>query len=261
MDFESGLNNSGTIHNRKLLILKVLLVFILVVVVGYVAYLKGQQDGNSQSSVAMQKTQKNTDDYAQKSDDEDKQNPASFEMGDMKVIANDEQTFFEVWYFGKKLGEIKSEGPIAVDVWRESGPDIYLGVTPDGLGGYYLFGGPQEVYRVDGTSLTKVYSGKGKDSAYASDMFLPNKLFAVESTIVDGQFHTSVVVYDIDSQKSQSYPVPAPYKTAGGHFSQGGSKIIYETAIGNPDAEESAIFVIDLTTGKQEQIGGSEKWN
>lgn len=269
MDIKSGANSGKTTRDDGSFILKVLVVFILVAGAGYTAYLKGHQDGKAVGSVTTQSTQENAGDSEQKSNIEDEKNPASFEQGTMKVISNKEQTSFEVWNFGNKIGEIKSEGPITVSIWREFGGEIYLGVNPDGIGGYIVFSGPQEVYKADDTSLTKIYSGKGKygfasdiilpGGNFTSDINLPSKLIAVEDTSTDEQKHPSIVVYDIGSQKSQSYPVSAPYGVAGAaHFSQTGDRIIYEAAKGIPEDEQYAMYMIDLATGKQTQIGGIE---
>lgn len=185
----------------------------------------------------------------------------AFVRGGLKVMKNESLTAFEVWNDGIKAGEIRRDAPAQVDLWRESDGDYYLGASRDGLGGYILFGGPDEVYRLDtaANTLERIYSGAEKNG-FAADV-LRGKLAAVEFPFVaDGQASV-VAIYDFSGREIGSYPVPARYGQAGAaRFSQVGGRIIYEAAVGNPDDEEYAMFMIDLATGKQEQVGGKERF-
>jgi uncharacterized Ntn-hydrolase superfamily protein len=107
--------------------------------------------------------------------------------------------------------------------------------------------------------MTQVYDGREKNG-YATDV-AGDKVAAVENPLT-GTNGTSIVIYDLTVQKSQSYPIPSPYKVAGeARLSRSGDRVIYETAIGEPDEEEEyALYMIDLATGRQSRIGGEEKW-
>ncbi len=170
---------------------------------------------------------------------------------ELEIIPNKDRTVFEVRRFGNKLGEIKTQhSDVALFKKSFGGNDYYIGVTPEGLGGYYLFGGPGELYHTDASSLTKIYDGTGKNG-FVSDV-VENKLVAVENPVGGSR---SIVVYDLAAQKSQSYPVPSPYTVAGdAYLTVSGNKVIYEAALSNPENEKYAQYLIDLATGKQTQI-------
>jgi hypothetical protein len=176
----------------------------------------------------------------------------------VKILANEDRTVFEIWNRGVKAGEIEQDYPAQVSLWREVNGNIYLGVSYTGRGGYILFGGPDEVYKLETikNSLSKVY-GREDKNGYVSDISLDEERLITVKTPVSGAL--SIVVYDIASQSIQPYPVPARYSTAGeARFSHAGGKILYEAAVGDPSAEEYAMFMIDLSTGKQTQVGNPE---
>lgn len=179
--------------------------------------------------------------------------------GFLKVTADTDRTTFEVWNYGKKVGEINRDYSSDITLMKRSDGFAYLGLSPNGLGGYILFSGPEEVYKLDEDTLAKVYEGRERNG-FVSDV-VGNKLVAVENPVAEGA-QASIVIYDLATQKPQaSYPIPPRYSVAGAaHLSQSGDRLVYEAAIGSPDNEEYAMYMIDLKTGKQTPVGGVENF-
>lgn len=233
------------------------------IVLTHGVYLRGESDSNLWWGEKVQELVGNeesaTEDASQTDSSSDAtEGEAVLIDEDLKVVLKEDGHTFEVWNFGNKIGEIEKEHS-AVSLFKRDNGYAYLGVEPVGLGGYILFGGPSEVYRADESSLTKVYDGSGKNG-FASDVS-QDKLVAIEDSSMEGG-RPSVVVYDLATQKSQSYPVSSRYGVAGeAYFTQSDDKVTYEAAIGNPDSEEYALYMIDLATGKQTQVGDAKSLN
>ncbi len=258
MEIKRSKGSGKTTHDYLLVGFGMFIVLMVVLVQFYGTYLRGESDSRLWWSTKVQELIGNAEENAI---------DGSASIGadavlvdeDLRVMANEERSVFEVWNFGNKIGEIRAEHS-AVSLFKRDSGRSYLGIRPDGLGGYILFGGPSEVYRVDESSLTKVYDGNGKNG-FASDV-ANDKLVAIEDPSAEGK-HPSVAVYDLKTQKSQSYPVPARYGFAGEayFFAESDKQLTYEAAIGDPDNEEYALYLIDLTTGKQTQVGNVEKFD
>lgn len=273
IEFEKFKDLNKDVRSFPLVVLGISLVLMVAAFFGYLMFIQGDMGQPSvQNNVSeMSGNQAKESDVAVK-EETGTADTASLDgaiqevqaaSGEVKIVANKDKTVFEVWNLGVKAGEIKQDYPAQVSIWREVNGNIYLGVSYTGRGGYILFSGPDEVYKLETieNSLNKIY-GRGEKNGYASDISLDEKRLITVESPVSGNL--SIVVYDIATQSAQSYPVSAKYGTAGAaHFSQVGGKIVYEAAIGISNnekytEEEYAMFMIDLATGKQTQIGGAE---
>lgn len=59
---------------------------------------------------------------------------------------------------------------------------------------------------------------------------------------------------------SRSKQILAKYGQVGDvHFSPNGAKLAYAAAVGDPEKESGAVYVIDIATGKQTRIAETKK--
>ncbi|MFA7171014.1 MAG: hypothetical protein WC180_03405 [Candidatus Paceibacterota bacterium] len=253
------------------LIVKVILGVLLLVLLGYI-FLTGDISQDRNDGAESENIEVEDDTMVSEDENGAPQLPASSEeliesetniiSGDIKISSNKDLTIFEIWNGETKAGEIEREGPSQVAVWKEIGGSVYLGVNNDGLGGYILFGGPDEVYKLDTKkgSLTRALTKIFDRDMFASDISADEKhLASVETFFMGEEIHNYINVYNLADYKSESYQVPVKYRVAGNaFFSRDGKKVVYEAAVSDPENEEFAMFVIDLTTGKQTQIGGTD---
>lgn len=254
--------------NLPALIVKILLGVILLVFLGYIFMMNRDSLQNKNEPVENTSSETGGDnvDVPKENDavqalaiSEEPTEPATTTAsGDIRITNNKDLTVFEIWNGTAKAGEIEREGPSQVAIWKEIGDSAYLGVNNDGLGGYILFGGPDEVYRLDKKkdTLVKIFDR----DMFASDISADEKqLASVETFYMGEEIYNYINVYDLSDYKSESYQIPVKYKIAGNaFFSRDGKKVAYEAAVGNPDNEEFAMFVIDLATGEQTRIGGAD---
>lgn len=258
------------------LIVSVVLVLAMIAFFGYIFSLKNtEQLANENSIDANNKVQNksnsaliNEPDQTEKNSETSKEETGESEGkavlsdGSLKVLADAGLTDFEVFSGNIMVGEIKRVAPSQVSVFKKINDDTYLGVDNYGLGGYILFGGPKAIYKLDtkDNSFVKVFD---KEDMFVSDISNDEKkLVYVETFYVGDELHNYINLYDLDDYQSKSYEVPVQYKQAGNvFFSKDGTKLAYEAALGNPDDEKFAMFVIDLATGQQTQIGGSDSYN
>lgn len=259
MEIKKSKDLHNMLHDYMLVAFGMFVMLMIGVVLTHGVYLRGESDSSSWWSAKLEELVKNeegdVDDFSSNTASDADADEGVSVTQELEIIPNEDRTVFEVRNLGVRVGEIKREGPASVNIWRDL-ENIYLGVQNYGMGGYILFGGPDEVYEVDESSVTQVYDGSGKNG-FASDM-ISGKLVAIEDPSTEG-WHPSVVVYDLTTQKSQSYEVSAPYSVAGkARFSQAGGKVVYEAALNNPDNEQYAMYMIDLATGKQTQVGNAE---
>jgi len=251
------------------LVFRVVFVVVIAVLAGYIFFVANKPDDKSSEVIAPGAGDKivvgdEGDGVVQTQIQTQEQlsgeTKTALDSGDVKVLGRSDLKTFEVWNGSVKAGEIKREAPSQVGIFRTINDNMYLGVSKDGLGGYILFGGPDEIYQLDRkkNSLVKIFDRDMFVSDISSD---GKKLISLESYYVKYDLFTFVNVYDLDTYESESFQIPVKYKTAGNaFFSKDGKKVVYEAAVSNPENEEFAMFVIDLATGEQKQVGGSESY-
>lgn len=178
----------------------------------------------------------------------------------VRIMSDPGAKNFEIWNNTVKVGEIKEAVDSEVKVWRRIGNDIYFGVAEESRTKDESFDGPQEVYKLElgSGSFSKVFDR----DAFASDISSDGKrLVAIERFYVGDKIYNYVNVYDLDTYKAQTFEVLAACKTAGNAFFTGdGERVAYEAAIDTGGEESFRMFVIDLATGKQEQVGGNDSY-
>lgn len=255
MEIKKSKGTDKTLHDYMLVAFGMFIMLMIGIVLTHGVYLRGESDSSSWWGMKVEELVKDEEDDTEAvsgnaASEADADEETSVNQG-LEIIPNEDHTVFEVRNYGNKLGEIKTQySDVALFKKSFDGNDYYIGVTPEGLGGYYLFGGPGELYQADAESVTKIYDGTGKNG-FVSDV-AGNKLVAVENPAGG---NLSIVVYDLAAQKSQSYPVAAPYAVAGeAYLTVSGNKVIYRAALSNPDNEKYVQYLVDLTTGKQTQI-------
>lgn len=199
-----------------------------------------------------------------KSENEDRaKNTAPKELLDdsgITIAANESFDNFEIWNGSVKIGDIKTDILSQVEIFKRIKNNIYFGVDNRGMGGYSLFGGPREIYRLnlENNLLNKIFSWDCFVSDISPD---EGRLISFEKFYIGDGMHIYLNIYDIKSGKSDSYEISQEYGAAGNaYFSKDGKKIVYETALNNPDQEEFAMFVIDLETREQKKIGGKDSY-
>ena len=178
----------------------------------------------------------------------------------VRIMSDTGARNFEIWNNTMKVGEIKEAAVSEVKVWRRIGNDLYFGVTEESRTRDEFFDGPQEVYKLELESgaFSKIFDR----DAFASDISGDkSRLVAIERFYVGDKMYNYVNVYDLATYKAQTFEVLAACKTAGNaYFTGDGRKVAYEAAIDTGGKETFRMFVIDLETGKQEQVGGNDSY-
>lgn len=255
------------------LIVSVVLAMAILVFFGYIFYVMDATGPKTENETGTASLEKKAEGALAQRDktEEDKNIPDQeaeelkfeivFDDGNAKILANEDLTDFEVWNGEMKAGEIKTERRSQVKIFRKMEDATYLGVEDSGIGDYIPFGGPREIYKLDlkEKSLDKIFD---KDN-FVSDISQDGKkLVSVESFYVKDDMHTYLNVYNLDTYESDSYQISGEYGAAGNaFFSRDGEKLVYEAAMNDSDNEAFAMFVIDLATGEQTQIGGNDSYN
>lgn len=148
------------------------------------------------------------------------------------------------------ISEISEEGSLSPEIIKQSDSAVYIGLFPDGVGGYILYPlDPIKSYRYD---LQKKTMSEIK--GVVGDVSLDEKLIVGrESGEQEGKI--KIVVRKIDTgEVVREFPVPDKYLQAGTvMFSPNGKKIAYAAALGDPDLEEesSEVFWADIENGTQ----------
>lgn len=181
-------------------------------------------------------------------------------QSNLKIEPNATQTSFVIKKDGKEVGKISTKNESQVKVFKQTQNNIYLGVEPLGLGGYILYGGPQTLYKLD-----------LKTNALSKINIVPNQGFftdvSPDETRVayinlnspginpSSKAEENVIVENITSGLKQLFGASLKYKVLGDAlFSPDGKKIAYVAAVGNPEKEAGAVFIVDIASGKETTI-------
>ena len=149
-----------------------------------------------------------------------------------------------------------NEAGITVDVFKQTATAAYIGVTPDGLGGYILYGGPHRLYRLDlGTKEIKEIIGQSqvKQLGFIGDISADENWLAYVNQ-ADENITIDLLSLSGDGAIHQIM-VPAAYQQVGDvKFSPDGNQLAYAAAVGEPDSERGVVFTAQLGTDSQKQI-------
>lgn len=176
----------------------------------------------------------------------------------IRTISDKSGRDIEIWNDNYRVGEIKEEVASDVRIFKRINNNIYFGVIKDGNAKYVSFGGPQEIYKlnlVDG-NFSKTFDRDTFVSDISRD---ESQLASIERFYIGDEIFNYLNIYDISTYKAKSYQVSRACKAAGNaYFSKDGKKVAFEVATGDEDKEKFLMFVIDLETGEQTQIGGDD---
>lgn len=146
--------------------------------------------------------------------------------------------------------------------FKDQNEYLYVGVNPTGMGGYILYGGAAELYQInlDTKAVIKVFSSNTNDS-FVTDVSPDDKTLAIFTGNEAGE-HILSLSSITDSSDGGKFVdidtvVPKEFDEAGdATFSPDGTQLAYQATIKFDDAhpEETALFVIDLNTGKQTEF-------
>lgn len=159
-------------------------------------------------------------------------------------------TTIDVMLNGEKIETIEETQPYAVDIFRKTDENAYIGLTPDGIGGYILYGGPFKIYRLnlDSKEISEI-----EFDGFAADISPDETMLAFVSGADTGNLQISVL--NLSTRQIQNFEVGDEFQHAGDAiFSPDNKKLAYQASVGNPEDERSEIFIIDLSSGEQESI-------
>lgn len=161
----------------------------------------------------------------------------------------------------KKDGQVITEviptngNPFTMRIFKQTEKFVYVGGYRDGMGGYVLFeADPTVIYQIDLETKNVVNLSRGElvvQDIYNDDMVAFSDLK-----------QKKVVLRRINGNFQQEVKVPSKYGQFGNvRFSPDGTKVSYAAAVGNPDKEVGAVFMIDVQTGKQTLVSETNEPN
>lgn len=157
---------------------------------------------------------------------------------------------------GSAVAELNTEGMVSPEIIKQTEKSVYIGLFPEGVGGYILYAmEPMKAYRLDISqkALTEL-KGVVEDISSDETMFVGREYDSQGKTL-------KIVVRKIsDGSIVKEFAVFQKYLQAGDvSFSPNGKKIGYAAAKGDADddeEEESEVFIGDLATGNQVSTEG-----
>jgi len=150
---------------------------------------------------------------------------------------------------GKAVAQITSENGQPVKLFRETSKNAYFLTQSSGVGGYILYDIGGLLYKLDLNTLKLKAIPGGQNISVFNDVSHDEELLAWTGD--------NTVLITNDSLKiKNSFPVDKKYEQFGAvKFSPDDTKIAYSASIGYPDENErTAIFVVDIISGKQTKI-------
>lgn len=169
-----------------------------------------------------------------------------------------------LYWDGIEMGTIKKDKTgdgYQAELIEVNDENAYIGVSITGLGGYILYGGAHSVYRLnlESKEITEIWYVETSTN-YVTDIspeenslvgFYINEVGETILSIVD---IASLTDSDMDRVEI-NYIVSDEFDEAGdGQFSPDGEKLAYAVSIKGDWEEVTALFVIDLDTGKVKEM-------
>lgn len=127
-------------------------------------------------------------------------------------------------------------------ILKQTAENVYFYSEPDGLGGYTLYRtSPRDFYQYNLREATFKKLFAKEEFGFIEDISTDENLFAYQKD-------KKIYVYDLSQEKIlYEFDVNEKYTQFGEiTFSPNAKKLAYVAAVGNPEEEESAVFVIDL---------------
>ena len=154
----------------------------------------------------------------------------------------------------KPVGTISiGDGESEAHLYRQSACNAWIVASATGRGGYILYSGEDQLYRLNFLDMTLT---RVNFDGFLTDISADEKTIVSVSTVdgTDGS-HPSIEVTDVTTGMHVQNIVPDPYNDAGSaKFSPDGMRIAYgavERDAESNDPIKRAVYMIDLDTGKQ----------
>jgi len=246
-------------HEWRELIIWIILVLMILLFFNYIFYIieKAQSDYiGDDSNITINSA------IEEDSADVDLEPRELLDDSEIKIVSDESSKNFEVWNSDVKIGDIKRRFPSQIEIFKRIKNNLYIGAVYKERGDYVLFEGPNEIYRLnlEDNSLADVLSG----DCLVSDIS-PNERYiaSLESFYVGEEKKIYLNIRSIGGVfADRTFQIAEEYGAAGNaYFSEDGNRIFYEAAFNNPDREEFAMFMVDLETGEQGQVGGNDSYN
>lgn len=172
---------------------------------------------------------------------------ASQDQVEIKDAGNGYDGKFIILKNGKQVADLSLGEFSTARVMKMMGKNVYIAVnTSSGRGGYYLYSGGDSLYRFD---MEKNQVTKVIDNAYFISDIAPDE----KSLLLC--YGSNVQIRSMDGAVVKSFPVSEKFGQFGSaYFYAGGTKLVYEAALSNPDDEKWSMFTIDIASGKQVTI-------
>lgn len=174
---------------------------------------------------------------------------------DVAIETDETSTTHSVHLGGELVETITVEFPESeARIYRQTSCYAYVAISATGRGGYILYGGPDLLYRLD---LTTKALEPIAFQGFLSDVSADETLLVSISSVSGENVTPALYVVDIETGSAHGYSFQQPpYQFVGdAKFSPNGKKIAFSAAVGNPEMEESALFILDLETGEFSAIG------
>lgn len=176
--------------------------------------------------------------------------PAAAKNYDIQISYNSNKTVATITSNGVKAGDINIEEGSAVRIKEQNRNSAFLLVSPDGIGGYILFGLEFPAYKLDlATNKIEKFADKAGDIS-SSERYV---------TYSKGQNPRAIILYDTTTKQEKAFPVDEKYGQFGdATFSPNEKKIAYAAAMNDLENERGDIFIIDIESGTQTKVNPVE---
>lgn len=165
----------------------------------------------------------------------------------------------EIAVNGGKVAKIDRKYESEFVIIKQTGDDVYIGASWTGRGGYILFGSQYGLYKfnIQNNEIIKIVDDEiVTEKTFQIYDISPDQKYMAGTGFID-DYKDKIIIKDLkDSSLVKSFACPdSKYGQLGNvYFFDGGKKLVYEAAIGNPDDEEFAMFTIDIQSGQQKIV-------
>lgn len=203
-------------------------------------------------------------------DDKPVETDGSLLSSEQTVNADGSITLTISWE-GEAVGTIEKDKPAdgyEVVLFDQTEENAYIAVNYTGLGGYILYGGAHSVYQLNLSTKTLVPVYETEAMGFATDVSSDDSTMAIFTGNEIGAIVLST--YSIEEYKKGPYNsvntvVPAEFFQAGDAvFSPDSTKLAFAATVApvgmgadtdtGTNLEETAVFIVDLDTGKMEEF-------
>lgn len=153
---------------------------------------------------------------------------------------------FDVLKDGQWIGEVRNESCESVEseVLAQTEDYVYFTILPGGIGGYIVYNYYINLYRLN-LSNNEIVRLKdlNSDLAFSNDK---EKIAYFSSWSPPGTNNRLLLVQNLNTWVIEIYEVPNYVSYGDLFFSPVDDKLAFSAAAGNPDNEESAVYILNL---------------